>query len=261
MQPFQQEVSIEDEQSRTIDVPLSPIALGAVVKPPSYKGFYGRFSTPIWIGFGGSYAPPANLKGSTIDDPMLGLNIKLALGGAFGWFRIEGVAMAMMGGRFTGGFKDQNGQQQISDNYPMLSGFFGAGARATSETRVIRVTGGLALGAGPHQVLGGQPIQATACNTSNSSQQPSYCHGPDAQTSPGYTAFAMTGDVGILLGGGASPAAKFWIGIDWYVDFPPDIVVGPLTKVPDQFLTNGGATMMHGPQFYIGPSLGVDFGH
>src|SRR5205823_444112 len=85
------------------------------------------------------------------------------------------------------------------------------------------------------------------------------CAGNDARFSPGWVSFALAGDVGILLG----KRGRFWIGVDWYVDFPPDIAIGPLagTNIPAQFQTNGGATVIHGPQFFIGPALGVDFGH
>jgi len=256
MQAFQQEITIEDDQSRNIDVPLTPI-IETGPKPPSYKGFYGRFSTPFWFGFGGNYVPPAGVAGTTVNDGMFGLaNLKLALGAAFGWFRVEGVAMGSFGGRFNGGFKDASGTQQITVTYPMLSGFFGVGARATSEHKIIRFTGGVALGAGPHQIPDSTVIQTTACNNGGCSQ-----NGGNSKFSPGWASFAMAGDVGILLTNG-SPMGKFWLGIDWYLDFPPDVTVGPLgNTISPQYQTNGGATVIHGPQFFIGPALGVDFGH
>jgi len=264
MQPMQQEVVVEDGETRTVDVPLAPIVEAALgPKPPSYRGFYGRVSTPFWFGFGGSYEPPAGLAGSELTGGIYGLaNLKLAVGDAFGWFRVEGVVMGMFGGRFdSGGFADPSGNQVIKIGYPMLSGFAGVGARVTSLSPSFRVTGGVALGGGPHQILDGN-LRYGPCDNSGNGNTGMSCSGNDGKFNPGWGSFAMTGDLGVTIGNG-SPGARFFVGVDWYVDFPPDVVVGPFTgsNVPSEYVPKNSATMVHGPQFYIGPSLGVGFGH
>jgi len=261
MQPLQQEVVLEDGETRTVDAPLVPVVVAPGKLPPSYRGLYGRFSTPFWFGIGGSYLPPPGVAGTPLSGGTFGLaNLKLAIGDSFGWFRVEGVAMAMFGGRFdSGGFNDTSGNQVVKIGYAMLSGFLGAGARVTSQHPVFRVSAGVALGAGPHQILGAN-VNYGPCDGNGGS---SGCSGNNNDKfSPGWGSFAMAGDVGITIGS-SSPGARFFLGVDWYVDFPPNIVVGPFTdsNLPSQYIPNNSATIVHGPQFFIGPSLGVGFGH
>lgn len=259
MVPLQQEVVIEDDQTRTVDAPLTPTsAPPRPVAPsgPSYRGFYGRVSTPFWFGFGASYQPPPGVAGQSISTgDYLGLgNVKVAVGDSFGWFRVEGVAMGMFGGRINDGvFRDASGNELEVDG-PILAGFFGVGARVTTQHPVFRVTGGIALGGGPHQFLDGHVNYGCDANHSHCSS--------NAKFSPGWGSFAMAGDVGITIGSG-SPGARLFVGLDWYLDFPPDVVVGPFggTGIPTALVPNDSATMVHGPQFFIGPALGVDFGH
>lgn|GEM_PF-6625815 len=89
--------------------------------------------------------------------------------------------------------------------------------------------------------------------------QCSYLNSNNSAPSPGYASFAMPGDVAMLIN--LSPGPKFWVGVDWYLDFAPKLVVQADARVPSQYTTNGDATILHGPQFFIGTVLGVGFGH
>jgi len=169
--------------------------------------------------------------------------------------RDRGRARRRRGRRRSVGGRAGRGQ------YKALGGFLGVGARATSKHPVFRVTAGAALGVAVHQLLG---LTTLPCDDrqGNSSCFGSSTNPSTNPSSPGYAAAAMSGDVGILLGNG-SPGAKLWIGVDWHVDFPPDVTVGPIndTRIPAQLLPNQGATILHGPQFFIGPVIGIGFGH
>ena len=64
---------------------------------------------------------------------------------------------------------------------------------------------------------------------------------------------------------GSTPGTKFYIGANLLVDFAPTIVVGPDTNtpIPDaSFASPGrGVVLTDGANVYIGPTLGVQFGH
>ncbi len=70
----------------------------------------------------------------------------------------------------------------------------------------------------------------------------------------------MAGDAGIWIGA-AAPSAKFWLGVDWLLDFAPDVVVAADPAIPVKYTDNGSIVVLHGPQFFIGPTIGVGFGH
>ena len=221
-------------------------------KDPVYRGFYGYVSTPLWFGTGQGYVPPAGLMLKRSSEPYMSLNVKLAMGYTFGWLGIEGVAMSMLTARFGDKFADATGVDQVKSSYPVFGAFFGVGARATSKHPILRFTGALALGVAPHQI--GSKDLLKPCDSCPGA-------GSNSGSSPGYTSFAMAGDIGIFLGNGA-PSGKLWLGIDWHLDFPPDIVVGPVdSRIAPQYSNNGAATILHGPQFFIGPVIGVGFGH
>jgi hypothetical protein len=249
------------EQPRVVQVIQQPTE-----RIPVYRGFYGYVSTPFWFGTGTGYVPPPGAQLTRKGGGYFGLaNVKVVMGYTFGWLGLEGVAMFMFGGRFDDKYADAMGVDQVRSGYPMLGGFFGAGGRATSKHPIIRFTGALALGLGIHQFMQSseQLLKYSPCDNGGGGGNPACSGGGNnnGSPSPGYSSFAMAGDVGIFLGNGA-PSAKLWLGIDWHLDFPPDIVVGPVdSRVPAQFTNNGAATILHGPQFFIGPVIGVGFGH
>jgi len=257
MQAYQNEIVVGEDEKRTIEVPLVPQIEGGVVvnKEPVYKGFYGSFSTPFWFGMGGGYVVPGNQPATTQNNPYLGLaNAKLSMGYRFGIVGIEGVLIGMFGGRF--GDKTtvaSNPSQNVELGYPKFGFFVGPAARLSTQARVLRLTGSLGLGLNV-QAIGGKVLKC-----GNNSALGGNCSG-DAGESPGYATAAMAGDLGITLGGG-SPSAKFWIGLDWFLDFAPDIVV-TASSLPTQFVNpDGSAIAIHGPQFFIGPTLGIGWGH
>ncbi len=253
------EVTVEKGQLAVAEIALVG-AIANVAREPVYKGFYGRWSIPFWFGFGTGYVPPVGSQ-LTLDKKLaVGLHFKLQFGYSFGWFGIEGVGVAGTNVR-NDSFVDPSGTEQVKGGGVMFSAFLGVGARATSKHRVARVTGGVALGVAPHQMLGPSSDAVKSAPCSNNSPPPGVqCSGSDGNApSPGYTSAALAGDFGLQIG--PAPGAKLWIGIDWRVDFAPTLFVRADARLPPQYTTNGGAIMMQGPQFYIGPVLGGGFGH
>jgi hypothetical protein len=80
--------------------------------------------------------------------------------------------------------------------------------------------------------------------------------------SGGYVAPGLAFDGGMLLG--STPGAKFFLGVHGWLDLPSTLFVGPDTSgIPSSVLYQPGNTLkaVQGPQFYFGPTLGVQFGH
>ena len=100
--------------------------------------------------------------------------------------------------------------------------------------------------------------QGTTTPTTNGGNQ-----SEQSYASAGYTTFGFVMDGGILLG--STPGTKFFIGAQAWIDFAPTIVTGPDTFIPlpnDAYKHPGrGITVVDGTQVYIGPVLGLQFGH
>jgi hypothetical protein len=253
MQAYQTEVVVGEDEKRAIDVPLVPenkdVVLPVNSNEPVYKGFYGCLATPFWFGFGGGYVVPNNQPSTTQSAPYLGIaNLKLSMGYRFGVLGIEGVLIPMFGGRFGDTTTITGQTAQVENGYPKFGVFVGPAARVSSLARYLRVTGSLGIGLSVQEIPG-KILKCNNCSNNN-----------DVGNGPGYATGAMVGDLGITLGGG-SPSAKFWIGLDWFLDFAPDIVVTGLSLPAPYRNANGSVIAQHGPQFFIGPSIGVGFGH
>ncbi len=276
MQPYQTELVVADDEKRTIDVPLSPVASATHVETPvaptrrtDFRGVYARMTFPFTFGFGTGYSLPQGVPGTVKQDTiMFSETYKWNIGYSFDWFALEFVGSVIFTVRTRDIARDANGQELFEISDGTLGGFFGVGPRATSKAEHVRVTGGVALGAGPHAFIGsgGTPIKSIA-GLQPSSQGNAECCQSGGNFSPGYTAFALAGDIGLLVG--RTPGAKFFLAIDWYLEIPPDVVIGPdnTPGIPAQYFNADPQTqprgwrILHGPQFFIGPSLGVQFGH
>ena len=261
MQPYQSELVVADDEKRTVEVPLAPevdvTKLVEEKRGPVYRGFYGAFTTPFWFGSGGAYSNP-NLRQES--SPLISLNAKLMMGYTFGWFGLEGMAMFSFGGRIDVKYYDSTSGQFLRENYPQLGAFFGAGARVTSKHPIIRFTGAFGMGTVIRQIAKNSEDIFTYSPCENNRGTAGCPSNNGSAPSPGYSAFALAGDLGITLGGG-SPTAKFFIGLDWLVEVPPDLTITAGPSIPMQYTTNGKVTIVHGPQVYFGPTIGIGFGH
>lgn len=255
MQPYQTEIVVTDDEKRTIDVPLTPMVQNLdqnLERETDYRGVYGRmsFQLPLF-GFGTGYTLPQGVQGSVSQSLYTSATFKVNVGYAVDWYAFEFVSVFMFTGRIDETVRDPSGTEQLRFTNFGPGGFFGLGGRATAKNEHVRVTAGVAAGAGPHVFLG------TTANVPNETSQ---------EFSPSYVAFALAGDLGLLIG--RTPGAKFYVAVDWYLELPPDVVVGPdnTPGIPPQYFNAGptqprGWKLLQGPQFFIGPALGVQWGH
>lgn len=278
------EAKVDDQsQVRTIVVARGqsivqeiPVAVGGTVA--DYVGIYVKWTLH------GNFAP-VGLPDNEIPDPqpntvraqnrggfLLALGSTIRVGRSFGIF----------GGEIVGRFFFEHRDQQMEVNAPPPSSstrsyrleandinyFFGLGPRVTSKDDTVRFTFGIAPGVAirnfaPRVVTendsgggpsGGQFVQGGG---SSGSEEREYARA-------GYTALGFASDFGVLFG--RTPGTKFFLGIDMWIDIPPgDIVVGPDIRsgFPDAgYRAPGrGVYFVNTFQFYVGPALGIQFGH
>lgn len=281
--PQVREITIARGQFLVQEIPVVAAIAGAIA---DYPGLYGQISLAAMLGVSGNEdntQPPASSKSSF----MLAGTAAVRVGYAFDWYGVEGVAIFMPetrtrdyeytttagGGSRTANFVDRS----FAPN-----GFFGAGGRVTSKNESVRFTFGLAPGIAIRSFNPSRECEGGSCGVFNDGSQtsntPRFTNDPVANNATnddngsnqqdfpkaGYTAFALVIDGGVLIG--STPGAKFFLGAQAWLDFPPDtIVTGPDTKTPIEnraFKEPGrGITLIHGPQFYIGPTIGLRIGH
>jgi hypothetical protein len=87
---------------------------------------------------------------------------------------------------------------------------------------------------------------------------------PRQSFSAGYFGFGLRSEIGFFIG--RTPGLSFFVGGHAWLDLPPEnIVVGPDTISPlpnSTFRSRGrGIVVVLGTQVFIGPMLGVRFGH
>jgi hypothetical protein len=135
--------------------------------------------------------------------------------------------------------------------------FLGAGARVTSRDALIRFTFGVAPGIAIHNLN----VDDGAGSGNNSCTGTTACNSASNQSfQPGYVAPGFMLDGGMLVG--STPGAKFFLGVNAWLDFASTINVGPDTQYSPTVLYSGRALRaVSGPQFYLGPTIGVQFGH
>ena len=152
-----------------------------------------------------------------------------------------------------------------------FDGFVGLGGRVTSHGANARFTFGVAPGAAVHALTVtdgfnsngassaacGGPSQPT-CNMTAGGNG----NGGSNNLSGGYVAPGLAFDGGMLVG--STPGGKFFLGVHGWLDLPSTLLLGPDTSgIPSSVLNQPGNTLraVHGAQFYVGPTLGLQFGH
>jgi hypothetical protein len=264
--PAQRVVNIARGQLVVLDVPLQLIGESG----PVYRGFYTRINpfgvvSPSYVDV---YSPGA---------PGYGQHIHFGLGGALH----IGYSFDLLAVEFFGAFlldhydfeapsapsgnSPNNGSSGQKGGVTGVDAFFGAGARITSHDSTVRFTAGLAPGIAVHHVnvddgytgsTGGSACNSSLnnCNNNNSAG--------GGSGSAGYVAPGLIFDGGMLVG--STPGAKFFLGVTAWLDFAPTLFVGPDTQAPlpaSDFYPGRGLKAVGGPQFYLGPTLGIQFGH
>jgi hypothetical protein len=287
--PQVREVSISRGQTLVQEIPVvSAIATGRVT---DYVGIFVKISIFGAVGVSGNQendVSPVSQSGS-----FMGIGgAALRVGRAWDWYGAELVGMFF--------FEHRDRQYQVDLGTPQnpysynfqdesnaVNAFIGIGGRATSKDDFVRFTAGLAPGLmirtfSPkrNQSNGGsQPpnntnpnpggnrfVQPTPTGGETGTSQPSCngnCNTDQDFSGAGYTTFGLVLDGGILLG--STPGTKFYLGVNAIMDFAPTLVTGPDTKTPiadSLFKSPGrGIILTDGMNFYIGPTLGLQFGH
>lgn len=289
--PHRIEVSLPGQPPQVRDIVLGrgqlvaqeiPIITAIPTKAaPVYEGMYVRLSLFGLAGIGNrqdnAVAPFTKTEGGG-PDPTAGTSLRV--GRSWDWYGAEVVGMLMAENREQTYSTDQpSGQLRFRDSSFAPSAFFGAGPRVTSKDESVRFTFGIAPGVAVHWFSPRRNIEDSGGNDPNSS--PSYDGNRFVQStnpsgggsqggtreqdykSASYTAFGFAMDGGILFG--STPGTKFYLGAQAMVDFAPTIVTGPDTFVPipnEAFAAPGrGIKLVDGTQFYVGPVLGLQFGH
>ncbi|MEA2753631.1 MAG: hypothetical protein QOI41_7774 [Myxococcales bacterium] len=274
--PQTREIALGRGQVIVQEIPIvSAIAMG---KAPVYDGIYVRFSIFGQIGIGAQ--PDDSVPGKTNDDGSFvgAVGASLRAGRQWDWYGIEAVGLFMMEHRERKYRFPQvgstSGDLTFRDQSNAPNAFFGVGPRVTSKDDTVRFTFGIAPGVAVRTFTprrnnennasnnpGNNPsgtrfVQSSGTTGGNGTPEQSY-------GSAGYTTFGFVMDGGILLGN--TPGAKFFIGAQAWIDFAPTLVTGPDTIIPlpnDAYKQPGrGITVAEGTQFYVGPVLGVQFGH
>jgi hypothetical protein len=181
----------------------------------------------------------------------------------------------------------------FKDDSNMVNGFLGAGGRVTSKGETVRFTFSLTPGVSiraftPNRNCNGNCSNNGGNNPGSTGNPGSSNRFAQTSTSPsggcgsggpcgggnngvdlgkaGYTTLGFVSDGGVLFG--STPGAKFFLGVQAWLDFPPTIVVGPdnsgnTSSLPDSAYARPGrgVVLIDGPQFYFGPVIGLQFGH
>jgi hypothetical protein len=283
--PQLREVTIARGQLVVQEIPVvAAIAGGSYT---DYRGIYVSFVLSAMAGFGSADNTSAVFRQN---DEFIGAGTAtLRIGHAWDWYSAEGVAILMLEGRTHGYQYDiadptrggGSRSDSIRDHSFAPSAFFGPGGRATSKGDSVRFTFGLSPGLTIRTFNPKRDPDCEGCNTSQPGTNPGggNSFAPSGQTTTnqptstnqgenyeaaGYTTFGLVADVGVYFG--STPGPKFFLGLQTWIDFPPDtIVTGPdrTTPAPNSAFTQPGRgiTLIDGPQFYFGPSLGLRFGH
>ncbi len=237
------ELSLEAGQAYAEDI----VMVAAAAPPEPWPGFYARFALAPAFFVGTETHPGAAPPGSNQDSAPLGGAALLNIGYALKPFVSFEVVGAFLADTHTDTVTPQS-SSTYEFHYGSINGFVGAGARVTSHTDVIRFTFGASLGAAIRSYQFAVQHAQVPVSSSVSAVNP-----------------GIMLDGGMLLG--STPGAKFFLGGILWADFPShDAVTESLpagTGLPPAVFANADRQMVlaTGAQVYIGPALGIQFGH
>lgn len=233
-----------------------------------YKGIYVRWLLlPAWR-LGGTpslrpspVSPAGKYGGSDNSTPYPAGATSLGVGYSFGFWSLEAV------GAFAGQYGevertydgsstpqstrvvDTSVAREEKYNYLTLGAFGGIGGRLTSPTQLIRFTFGTAFGVSYKDFQVNRDITGDISST--------------ASGGAGYVAPGFLFDAGILLG--STPGVTFSLGAVCWLDFAGDnLAVLDSEKVQTKNgtlkLAGNVPVAESGPNVFIGPAIGLQFG-
>ncbi len=253
---------IELTRGQTVVEEVSLPEAGAVAaEGPEYRGWYGR------VGLFWAFSTSA--QHTSVAGPLVAASPDQSFPLGFGASVRAGYTFDIVGLELVGAFMFDHFEDQLHFSNPSggttfvetldnssVNLFLGFGPRITSRDPTVRFTAGIAPGLVVRDfIFKRSDLGNGSCGS---------CQGPTEFTSGGgYVAPAFTLDGGVLLGG--SPGVKFFLGAYAWLDFAPQVVVGPDASIPiDKSYfpaADRGWVLANGPQFYFGPVLGAQFGH
>jgi hypothetical protein len=238
-----------------------PLDVPAVVVPPEYRGFYGRLAYVTVFPLTNQQhlnsvtnVVDVNPGGTFENGGMFGLGGTAHVGYDFGVVSAEMAAALLLIGGANDNFqvKGQPGMTSMmcmagAIRSQSLNAFVGPGVRVTTQGPTVRLTASIAAGLTIRNFSASRDCGDPGFNESASSVDP-----------------GLLFDTGMMIGG--TPGGKFFVGVLGWADFPAqDTSVGPdpWTSLPPAFFTAPGRSYLlaSGPQVYVGPALGVQFGH
>jgi hypothetical protein len=237
------EMTLEAGQAYAEDIVMVPVA----APPDPWAGFYGRFALAPMFFQGTETHPGTTTVGTNQNTSPLGGAVVVNVGYALKQFVSFEATFAFLADTHTDSITPTN-QSTVDFKYGSVNGFIGAGPRVTSHTDVIRFTFGASLGAAIRNY-------AFALSGGNA----------PFDGSGSYTAPGLMLDGGILLG--STPGAKFFLGGLLWLDFPAaDVLTAQIPAAanlpPSVYSTTSREMLLStGTQVYVGPTLGVQFGH
>jgi hypothetical protein len=266
--PQQREVFVGRGQMVVQEIPI--VAALGLARPVDYRGIYVQLALFGGIGVAGKVSNEQPSVLSRQGSAMLEAGATLRGGYSLGILSAELVGSFMFEHRDETLRTPQSGagQQTYNDEANGPNFFIGVGPRVTSKDDTIRFTFGIAPGIAIrnfdfHRDTNGGNNGGGNPNAPFAPQNNATGSGNGQDFSAGYTTFGFMADGGMLLG--STPGAKFYLGVNAWLDFGREIVIGPETRssLPDSAFTKPGRGILvsDGVQFIIGPTLGLRFGH
>jgi tetratricopeptide (TPR) repeat protein len=266
--PQVREVSVGRGQLVVQEIPVVAAMAGGRIT--DYRGVYVRLSIMSAHPLSGSTSNEVPGQTQQTGGITIGAAAALRGGYSFGWLGVEAVGVAMLEHREEQ-LQVVTNSETFRDQSTSLQGFFGVGPRATSKDDAVRFTFGVAPGLSFKRY----PAERKNENPGNSGgvsgkSGPSFVpittsdSGNSKFDAVSYTAFGFVADAGILIG--STPGPKFFVGVHGWIDFPPqDLAVGPdrRASLPDEAYKKPGRgiSVIESVQLFVGPTLGIQFGH
>jgi hypothetical protein len=276
-EPAEQTLSVVSQATQSANVALKRAVSAEELarqkeesEAEAFRGGYGQFTVFGAFAASSSHLSCDDLAGSLTVTCGTGVpyggGLSLRGGYAFGLVGIEGV-LVLMGNAwqdtasYAASSAPNPSPQSASDvahdetySFVRAGGLIGAGPRLTTSGRTLRFTVGAAGGLAVTALF----VSRTVAN--GLSEAPPYTDTAFV-LSPGLTA-----DTGLTIG--STPGAAFSFGLMTWAEFP---ATTPLPRKTVAQLTSSGAalpdghvgplTVIQNPQFFLGPYVGVRFGH
>lgn len=229
-----------------------------------YHGMYVRLAPTLLFGLGKApdEATRQCISGAICSGKSAwGVALPVHVGWDFGYVGAEYLLMGYFDSNAVTMHRDSGTSLQRDEHYTFyrFGGVAGLGLRASSHGQV-RVS----VGAGGGLAVGATQYKMTSSFQDKTILAPEYTSGVQIYVAP-----VLTADVGVLVG--HAPGAALFAGVAFYSEFKPfgnstdgaasqNLGLDPTTGEP-RVQDIPSLKLISHAQFYIGPTLGVQFGH